>query len=176
MKSRMRLAGITVCLPVLALACANGTDLSGIVPEGADSGPSVNDQSPGEDSGSPYVTYDAGARDSSQPVHDSAAADTSITKPDSAQSPIDSAVPDTSQPPTGGDCIGTQSTLLSIPYDQACDNYFLNPFNAGPNPCRVGGNDCAALNGGGFTFCCFKPRSGSYCDQDYNGVPQCLPK
>ena len=59
-------------------------------------------------------------------------------------------------------------------YDDACDAYYFNTFMG--NDCTPGGNDCAALNSGTVTFCCFTPKANSFCDQDYGGVSQCVPK
>ena len=80
-----------------------------------------------------------------------------------------------SGPPTGsGDCVGQNSAQLGGTYDAACDAYY---FNVGAShPCTPGGNACAALDTSTLKFCCYKPLPGLYCDEDYFGTPQCLPK
>ena len=77
-----------------------------------------------------------------------------------------------------GDCTGTtiqDPSFSGETYDDACDAYYMN--TGGANPCTPGGNDCDAVGASnGLTMCCFKPKSGSFCDQDYSGAPQCVPK
>jgi hypothetical protein len=83
---------------------------------------------------------------------------------------------DSAKAPDGGSaaiCTGGYSAQLDMPYDDACDNFYLS--GPGGNPC-ANNNDCAALNGKDGVFCCYVPPSGSACDRDYHGTPQCVPK
>jgi hypothetical protein len=182
--------------PLLALACADGGESTDPTIDGADAARTVNDQSPGDaDAGphNPYLSYDSGAssekdsgrlppndaataQDSARAVDASSAQDSSMTIDGGVT--IDGSVTDSASPESGSagdDCVGTTSSLLAIPYTQACDNYFWNTLGAS-NPCTASGNECTALNGGGTTFCCFQPRANSHCFQDYGGAPQCVPK
>ena len=146
-------------LSLLVFACATGT---------ANLGAGLID----DEEGGTTVVPKTPAADASTPPHDAAPAADSSTPPKDGGTiaPVDSG------PPTGGgDCVGASSAQLATTYDEACDNYYFNSFGKANN-CSPGGNACAALNTSSLTFCCFKPPAGSFCDDDYGGTPQCLPK
>jgi hypothetical protein len=181
------LAAILLVTPMLSLACATG---SGPTDEGNGSGSSINDTRPGDDggasaqparhdagrakdSGGSYLPPDAGPNSDAGESVDAATAVDSSTAPDTSTPPDpDSGPPATA---TGDDCTGTTSSQLGIPYDQACDNYFINSLGDS-NPCTVGGTECNALNTASTTYCCYKAPSGSSCAQDYSSKPQCVPQ
>jgi hypothetical protein len=165
-----------VALPLVAFACATGStplssdDLFG------DAGGDLDASSPVD---SPYQTYDdtgtssGGDTGTPQPSDSGSTAkkDSGTTTPDSGTNPQ----PDSGPAPGSGDCVGQQSSQLTMSYDQACDNYFSHDFFGFGNPCTPGANQCAALNNSKYTFCCYTPAPQSNCDFDY-GEPQCLPK
>ena len=149
---------VSAGLGLLVFACATGnTSFSGTgLDEGDPDGGSTIVPKPKSDASTPPEA------DAAEPV------DASVAAPDSAPPPVDSG------PPTGsGDCVGQNSVQLMSTFDDACDNYYFNVGDS--NPCTPGGNACAALDTSTLKFCCYKPLSGSYCDDDY-GTPQCLPK
>lgn len=147
-------------LALLLFACATGnTSFTGTgLDEGDPDGATLAPKPVKQDGSSPDPVEDA-----APPV------DSSVAAPDSAPPKPDSG------PPTGsGDCVGQISSQLGGTYDDACDAYYFNTLKS--NPCAPGGSACAALNTSSLTFCCYKPLPGSYCEQDYAGTPQCLPK
>ena len=153
---------VSAGLGLLVFACATGnTSFSGT---GLDEGePDSATVVPKPRSGSDASPSPIPEEDSATPV------DASVAVPDSAPPAIDSG------PPTGsGDCVGQNSSQIGGTYDDACDAYYFNV--GGSNPCTPGGSACAALNTSSLTFCCYKPLPGSYCEEDYFGTPQCLPK
>jgi hypothetical protein len=180
----MRLATVLLVCPILA--CANGSETTDLEVDGPDSA-SVNDQTPDDSGSGRYTSYDTGpssgedgggGNDASS-VHDAAhPVDSSVhdsSHPVDSSPPVDSSQPDTSISTGSDDCVGTVSAYLGISYTSACDDYYWNTLGGG-NPCTVGGNECSAMSGGGVTYCCFKPHSGSHCYSDYSGTPQCVPQ
>ena len=160
------------------VACANGTDpsLTGDTGDGTDTDSGVTTFPPDNSDGGSTTNPYAAPADGGKPVHDGSASNT----PDSgSQSAKDSGT--TPPPPGTGDCVGEQGSQLSLAYDDECDNYWFNHFNiltgkSKSNPCALGKGDCAKLNSGGTTFCCYPAPSGGFCNDDYNGTPQCVPE
>jgi len=152
--------GASVGLSLLVFACATGTsNLGALLPDDEEGGTTVIPKTP--------------AADASTAGPDAArVADSSVSPPKDSGTvaPVDSGTPTSS-----ADCVGANSAQLATTYDEACDNFYFNSLGDS-NPCTPGGNACAALNTPSLTFCCFKPPAGSYCADDYSGVPQCLPK
>jgi hypothetical protein len=141
----------------LAFACANGTTNLYLDEGDLDAGQT---NLPERDSGT------------TKPPSVAPETDASSSTPDSGK---DAGVDSATTPPTSSrDCVGTVSAQLASTYDDACDNYYFNTLGDS-NPCTLGSTTCAALDTAQYTFCCFKPQPGSYCDLDY-GTPQCLPK
>jgi hypothetical protein len=162
-----------LAVSVAAFSCATGnapTDLGpgdAEVDAGATTPATIDSGEPKTDSGGSNTPNDGGRPDVARP-------DAAVV--DAPPPPQDSAPPDAEPPPPAGDdCVGTQGQQLGEPLDDECDNYFFSTFGLGANNCRPGKTDCKALNGL-FTFCCYKPPSGSNCDQDYLSTPQCVPK
>jgi hypothetical protein len=165
MTSSRRLA-FAVVVPIFAFACATATaPLAGGGTTGAaDGGDIIDGSSPS------YSGTDAG--DSGTPR----------ARPDSGPTPIDDdsgppPPPVDSGPPvgTGLDCTGTESDQIGEKYATVCDGWYES---GGPaENCTVGGGQCGTdPSGNGFTMCCYKPSSSSYCYEDYGGVPQCVPQ
>ncbi|MEO7113105.1 MAG: hypothetical protein ABI183_21885 [Polyangiaceae bacterium] len=161
---------VAFVLSVVGVACATGS-----APEtgGGTAGPGGND-----DSGtSPFTGYGdsgTGTQDGGYtppPKTDSG----TVTPIDSGTvTPIDSG---TTLPPTL--CTG-QTSSHSVPstggdkdYDIWCD---YDSFYGDPLPC-TDNSDCS----GNYTAsyepeCCYKPVSGGYCEGDFKGKSQCVPK
>jgi len=166
--------------PVAALSCATGAApfLVGSEEEQWDSGDVASEGDAGNvrnDGSSAYVS-EAGTRPDAARRNDAGANDAAV--PDSAK--------DATAVETGGGgindlCQGQYSQQVKdifgpYSYDDACDAWW---YGGGPSkPCASSGTSCAAFNGtdGYGPYCCYVPPQGSYCRQDYNGVPQCLPK
>ncbi len=158
----------TTSFVTLLMACANGTTL-GI--EDYDAGAATTAPTlPGVDGGKTSSSKDAAKSDDDSDF-DAGTAKDSATR-DSATPAKDSG---TTTPTGAGDCTGTMSMTLGRTYDDACDAFFVNTFGE-ENPCTPGANNCAALDGDGVTFCCHVPTKGSFCEFDYFGTPQCIPK
>lgn len=163
---------------VFALACATGSvppedEVGTDAPDSGTVG-TTDAAKPDRPTGTPDGGSAPPQIDAGQDAGQDAPVDSSNDSGKTDASPSDAAPSVDAPIATGDDCTGTNSAQLSISYDQACDNYYVNSFGSS-NPCTPGGSECASLQSGGYTFCCFKPPAGSQCLADYGGA-QCIPK
>jgi hypothetical protein len=165
MTSSRRLA-FAVIVSVVGYACATAVPETG---GGSATGPGSGDG--GAVDGSP--SYGGGDTDSGTPTR---------PRPDSGPPPIDDdsgppPPPVDSGPPAGSgiDCTGTESDQIGETYARVCDGWYES---GGPaEDCTIGGGQCGVdPSGSGYTMCCYKPSSSSYCYEDYGGKPQCVPQ
>jgi hypothetical protein len=169
-----------VLLPFAGFSCATGLVPSDIGSEDQadeDAGEAAapvtdNDKVKTDGGGGSYSGGDA-----SHPEHPDAGAMPEASAPEAS---VEAGAPETGGATQTDVCVGSESSQVrdifgKVPYDDACDTWWSS---GGPaKPCGPSGASCAAFNGsdGYGPYCCFVPP-GQYCAQDYNNVPQCLPK